>query len=35
VVSEALAAARALFDPDPNLIFLDTATYGLPPRPTV
>ena len=27
--------ARALFDCDPGLIYLDTATYGLPPRPTV
>jgi selenocysteine lyase/cysteine desulfurase len=30
-----LAEVRALFDPDPNAIYLDTATYGLPPRPTV
>jgi selenocysteine lyase/cysteine desulfurase len=26
---------RALFHPDPGLTFLDTATYGLPPEPTV
>lgn len=29
------AAARALFHPEPGLIYLDTATYGLPPQPTV
>jgi len=29
------AAARALFDPAPGTIYLDSATYGLPPRPTV
>jgi selenocysteine lyase/cysteine desulfurase len=36
-VSEApgAAAARALFHPEPGLIYLDTATYGLPPQPTV
>jgi selenocysteine lyase/cysteine desulfurase len=26
---------RSLFKPAPGLIYLDTATYGLPPRPTV
>ena len=26
---------RSLFSPEPGLIYLDTATYGLPPRPTV
>ena len=26
---------RSLFKPGPGLIYLDTATYGLPPRPTV
>jgi len=30
-----LADLGALFDPDPNVIYLDSATYGLPPRPTV
>lgn len=30
-----LAATRELFDPEPGSIYLDTATYGLPPRPTV
>ena len=30
-----MAAARALFDPAPGTIYLDSATYGLPPRPTV
>jgi len=30
-----LAAARALFDPAPGSVYLDAATYGLPPRPTV
>ena len=30
-----LAAARGLFDPEPGTMYLDTATYGLPPRPTV
>jgi selenocysteine lyase/cysteine desulfurase len=28
-------AIRALFHPAPGLTFLDTATYGLPPEPTV
>jgi selenocysteine lyase/cysteine desulfurase len=26
---------RRLFDPEPGLAYLDTATYGLPPRPTM
>jgi selenocysteine lyase/cysteine desulfurase len=26
---------RALFQPDPGLTYLDTATYGLPPEPTM
>ncbi len=26
---------RALFHPDPGLTYLDTATYGLPPEPTM
>lgn len=30
-----LADIRALFDPEPGLIYLDSATYGLPPRQTV
>jgi selenocysteine lyase/cysteine desulfurase len=30
-----LTSARALFDPAPGTIYLDAATYGLPPRPTV
>jgi selenocysteine lyase/cysteine desulfurase len=34
-VSDVLSAARALFDPQPETIYLDAATYGLPPRPTV
>ncbi len=28
-------AVRSLFKPAPGMIYLDTATYGLPPRPTV
>jgi selenocysteine lyase/cysteine desulfurase len=35
VVLDPLAEVRALFDPAPGTIYLDTATYGLPPRPTV
>src|SRR5437868_6156924 len=31
---DALADVRALFDPAPDSIYLDAATYGLPPRPT-
>jgi selenocysteine lyase/cysteine desulfurase len=34
-VSDVLTAARTLFDPSPETIYLDAATYGLPPRPTV
>jgi selenocysteine lyase/cysteine desulfurase len=34
-VSDPLAEVRALFDPEPGLIYLDSATYGLPPRPTI
>ena len=30
-----LGAIRALFDPGAGIAYLDTATYGLPPRPTV
>ena len=30
-----LAPLRALFEPAPGIAYLDTATYGLPPRPTV
>jgi selenocysteine lyase/cysteine desulfurase len=30
-----LAEVRALFDPAPGTIYLDSATYGLPPRPTL
>ena len=33
--SLALDAACALFEPAPGTIYLDSATYGLPPRPTV
>ena len=29
------ADVRALFDPAPGTVYLDSATYGLPPRPTV
>ena len=34
-VVDALAQIRAHFDPSPGTIYLDAATYGLPPRPTV
>src|SRR3981081_1203280 len=34
-VVDALADIRGLFDPSPGTIYLDAATYGLPPRPTV
>ncbi len=34
-VVDALADIRALFDPSPGTIYLDAATYGLPPKPTV
>ena len=30
-----LAHPRELFDPAPGTVYLDAATYGLPPRPTV
>jgi selenocysteine lyase/cysteine desulfurase len=30
-----LTAIRALFEPGPGIAYLDTATYGLPPRPTI
>jgi selenocysteine lyase/cysteine desulfurase len=30
-----LDSARKLFEPAPGLIYLDAATYGLPPQPTV
>ncbi len=29
------AAPRSLFDPAPGIAYLDSATYGLPPRPTI
>jgi selenocysteine lyase/cysteine desulfurase len=35
VATDRLAEVRALFEPAPGTIYLDTATYGLPPRPTV
>jgi selenocysteine lyase/cysteine desulfurase len=35
MATDPLAEARALFDPAPGTTYLDTATYGLPPRPTV
>jgi selenocysteine lyase/cysteine desulfurase len=35
MVASRLSEARALFDPAPELVYLDAATYGLPPRPTV
>src|SRR5689334_16820209 len=34
-VSDRLAAVRDRFSPAPGLIYLDAATYGLPPRATV
>ncbi|HET7092013.1 MAG TPA: aminotransferase class V-fold PLP-dependent enzyme [Thermomicrobiales bacterium] len=34
-VADRLSSVRSLFDPAPGLTFLDAATYGLPPRPTV
>lgn len=34
-MADPLAHVRALFDPRPGSIYLDSATYGLPPRPTV
>jgi selenocysteine lyase/cysteine desulfurase len=35
VAPPTLANVRALFEPAPGVVYLDTATYGLPPRPTV
>jgi selenocysteine lyase/cysteine desulfurase len=35
VLSSSLTAARAMFSPAPGTIYLDAATYGLPPAPTV
>jgi selenocysteine lyase/cysteine desulfurase len=34
-VPDPLDAVRGLFEPAPGVIYLDAATYGLPPRPTV
>jgi selenocysteine lyase/cysteine desulfurase len=34
-VSDRLAEARTLFDPQAETVYLDAATYGLPPRSTV
>jgi selenocysteine lyase/cysteine desulfurase len=34
-VADRLAGLRALFEPSLDTIYLDAATYGLPPRPTV
>jgi selenocysteine lyase/cysteine desulfurase len=34
-MADVLSGVQALFDPAPGLIYLDSATYGLPPRPTV
>jgi selenocysteine lyase/cysteine desulfurase len=34
-VSDPLAHARSLFEPAADSIYLDAATYGLPPRPTI
>jgi selenocysteine lyase/cysteine desulfurase len=34
-VGDRLAKVRAMFEPSPGTIYLDAATYGLPPRPTV
>lgn len=34
-MTDTLAAARSLFRPADGLAYLDTATYGLPPLPTV
>jgi selenocysteine lyase/cysteine desulfurase len=35
VATDPVGEARALFAPAPGITYLDTATYGLPPRPTV
>src|SRR4051812_10745026 len=29
------SSARDLFQPDPNVIYLDAGTYGLPPKPSI
>jgi selenocysteine lyase/cysteine desulfurase len=34
-MADPLADVRALFAPAPGTVYLDSATYGLPPRPTV
>src|SRR5258707_1241979 len=34
-VVDPLAEIRKLFEPAPGTIYLDSATYGLPPTPTV
>lgn len=34
-LDDSLQSVRALFEPQPGLIYLDAATYGLPPRQTV
>lgn len=34
-MADRLADIRSLFSPGPGTIYLDAATYGLPPRPTV
>ncbi len=33
--NEALAATRGLFEPGEGVVYLDAATYGLPPKPTL
>ena len=35
MATDRLADVRALFEPAAGAIYLDSATYGLPPRPTV
>ena len=34
-MADSLAQVRALFDADAGITYLDSATYGLPPRPTI
>ena len=34
-LADPLAQARSLFDPNPEWAYLDTATFGLPPRPSL
>lgn len=34
-LAAALAKARSLFEPNPDWVYLDTASYGLPPRPAL